>query len=369
MSPARAGAGQTMTATGDQPGHPNDSRVTFEPGELATVLSRYDLGPLAAAGPLNRGSSRSPKAIIRAIDGNAYILKRLARHTDDIDRVRFAQRILRLLSDRGLPVAEVVPAIALTRDTERGWVEHNEHRYVLYQFVQGEHYRHRPEEAHLAGRALAVFHAVASDQAIEHAGYQPTYHDNEHLPRQLERIEEMIASPGIGRVVSRLRVAYRRAADRANECGFMEWPNQIIHGDWHPGNILFGNGSPPGLPTMIDLDTCRVSPRAVDLANGALQFSITRKRDDPGTWPAELDETLLKAFCTGYDAVEGAVISTGELKAMPWLMVEALIVESAVPIAASGSFAGIDGETFLQMICRKVAWIESSSGRLSASLG
>jgi len=131
---------------------------------------------------------------------------------------------------------------------------------------------------------------------------------------------------------------------------------------------VYGPGSPPALPTMIDLDTCRVSPRIVDVANGALQFSITRKRDDPGTWPAELDVALLERFCAGYDAVEGAVISTSEIRAMPWLMVEALIVESAIPIAATGRFAGIEGETFLQMICRKVAWLESSRERIARSL-
>jgi len=212
---------------------------------------------------------------------------------------------------------------------------------------------------------------VCSSDLIDPAAYQPTYHDNQNLSMHLARIREVLPSADVARVLERLATSYANASAKANTTGLSGWPNQLIHGDWHPGNLLFHEPRPKAiadLPTMIDLDTCRVSPRAIDLANGAMQFSITRKRDDPGTWPAELDMALLRAFCAGYDAVEGAVISTGELESMPWLMIEALIVESVVPIAANGHFAGIDGETFLQMICRKVGWLESSHERIVRSL-
>jgi len=349
-------------------GQNTPSRDTFEPGEIALVLSRYALGPLRTVQPFRRGSSRSAKALIHTYDGNAFLLKRLAHHTNDTDRVRFAQHIVRSLHEHALPVADIIQAKPLARGDEPGWISHAHHKYVLYRFVSGEHYRHTPEESNLAGRALAEFHTVAAEQPLDKAAYQPTYHDNANLPGHLERILKVIKTPDIRRVLSKLRASYANASARANKCGVNDWPNQIIHGDWHPGNILFGPGSPPALPTMIDLDTCRVSPRVIDLANGALQFSITRKHDDPGTWPAELDTGLLSAFCTGYDSMDGAMISTGELQALPWLMIEALIVESAVPIAASGRFAGIDGDTFLQMICRKINWLESTHERLIRAL-
>jgi len=353
-----------MTSSG--PNTP--TRDAFEPGEIALVISRYNLGPLRSVQPFRRGSSRSAKALIHTHDGNAFLLKRLAHHTDTIERVRFAQHIVQSLRDRALPVADIIQAKPLSRGDEPGWISHGQHKYVLYRYVSGEHYHHTPEQAKLAGRALAVFHTVAAEEPLDHAAYQPTYHDNANLPGHLDLIVKIIDSPSIAGVVEKLRKSYADASARANASGVNDWPNQIIHGDWHPGNILFGPGSPPNLPTMIDLDTCRVSPRVIDLANGAMQFSITRKKDDPGTWPAELDFGLLNAFCTGYDSVNGAMISTGELHALPWLMIEALIVESAVPIASSGRFAGIEGETFLQMICRKVSWLESTHERLIRAL-
>ena len=52
------------------------------------------------------------------------------------------------------------------------------------------------------------------------------------------------------------------------------------------------------------------------------------------------------------------MISTAELAALPWLMIEALIVEAAIPIATTGHFAGIEGGAFLQMVERKVRWLE-----------
>jgi len=45
------------------------------------------------------------------------------------------------------------------------------------------------------------------------------------------------------------------------------------------------------------------------------------------------------------------------LQIIPWLMIEALVAESALPIAATGSFGRIEGYGFLQMIERKVRWV------------
>jgi Ser/Thr protein kinase RdoA (MazF antagonist) len=116
---------------------------------------------------------------------------------------------------------------------------------------------------------------------------------------------------------------------------------------------------------VIDYDTARRAPRAVDIANGALQFSITMKGRDPLDWPAPLDEGRLKRFCRGYETVKEGVISIAELAALPWLMIEALIVEGAVPIAATGSFAGYSGAGFLRMVNAKTQWLEHNAARLT----
>ena len=69
----------------------------------------------------------------------------------------------------------------------------------------------------------------------------------------------------------------------------------------------------------------------------------------------------------GYDAVN--VLSKAELRTLPSLMIEALIAESVIPIAATGSFARMEGVGFLLMIERKVRWILQHTKHLIGILG
>ena len=68
----------------------------------------------------------------------------------------------------------------------------------------------------------------------------------------------------------------------------------------------------------------------------------------------------------GYDSVN--IISKREIKAVPHLMCEAMIAEAVLPIAATGSFGGMQGFPFLQMVESKVNWILSHKDELYAAL-
>ena len=58
------------------------------------------------------------------------------------------------------------------------------------------------------------------------------------------------------------------------------------------------------------------------------------------------------------------LLSEAEVKTVPWLMIEALIAEAVFPIAATGTFGRLEGLMFLQMVQRKVGWMEKSAGKL-----
>jgi len=115
---------------------------------------------------------------------------------------------------------------------------------------------------------------------------------------------------------------------------------------------------------VIDYDSARLLPRIIDTANGALQFSIIGGDDDVNKWPEYTDEARYKRFLRGYDEV--MLLSQAEIATVPWLMIEALIAESVFPIAATGTFGRMEGLAFLQMVHRKVKWLQASSDKLIA---
>jgi hypothetical protein len=49
-------------------------------------------------------------------------------------------------------------------------------------------------------------------------------------------------------------------------------------------------------------------------------------------------------------------------------MIEALIAEAAIPIATTGTFAGIQGGAFLRMVERKVRWIHEMADEIVLAL-
>jgi hypothetical protein len=53
-----------------------------------------------------------------------------------------------------------------------------------------------------------------------------------------------------------------------------------------------------------------------------------------------------------------------ERSIIPALMVEALIVESAIPIHRTGTFGRIRGTSFLRMVERKLKWLEPRMERV-----
>jgi Ser/Thr protein kinase RdoA (MazF antagonist) len=329
-------------------------RSRFSAGELAVVCSHYDLGVIESVKEFKRGSSRAPKVVLKSSQG-FYLLKRRARGKDEPQRVAFSHALQLHLTERRFPL----PRLIGTRGENNSMLQVDGRVYELFEYVPSSGYDGSLEATGDAGRALAIFHKML-------AGYRPswtpppvTYHNAASLAGRLGEIPPRLA--GAESVVDTLGNIYTRAAARVEALGIGDWPRQIIHGDWHPGNMLFKG---PRVSAVLDFDAARPAPRVIDIANGALQFSITMEGGDPERWPDALDEGRLKRFCRGYDQVPGSVISSAELQALPWLMIEALIVEAAIPIAATGSFARMDGLSFLRMIERKVGWLAGHAERL-----
>ncbi len=341
--------------------------LRFEPRELAIVLSHYDLGVIEQIRVFARGSPRAPKVRLRGRGGD-FLLKRRAPGRDDPGRVAFAHAVQAHLSAAGYPV----PAIVATRDGQL-CLRLEDRTYEIFQFQPGVRYDGSVPGSYAAGEALAALHQALA--ACHPPGEPPRsgYHAAAGIDAGLSRIPEAVvarepgASPaGLRRTCESLRDAYNEAAGRVERGGFASWPAGIIHGDWHPGNLLYdGRGRVSG---VLDFDSARREPLAADLANGALQFSMTyAPQGDPARSPDGLDLDRLGALVRGYRRAGGQV-GPEALAALPWLMIEALVLESVVPIAATGAFGGISGTSFLHMIEAKVHWIMPRVGELAGFL-
>jgi Ser/Thr protein kinase RdoA (MazF antagonist) len=338
------------------------SRASFDAGELAKVCSRFEIGVIESVREFRRGSGRAPKVLIQT-DRGRYLLKRRAATEQTPARVAFAHAIQLHLAQRKFPL----PRLVGTRTDHSTMLVLHNHVYELFEFIDGDPYDSSLDAAADAGRALGLYHILLTTfHSPQLARIGATFHNSAGLFPQLELIAGRLDSSADRAILASLRDRYAVASRHVEEHGFAAWPRQIIHGDWHPGNMLFRGNR---IAAVIDYDTARRAPRAIDIANGALQFSITMTGRDPGEWPDTLDESRFKRFCRGYETVKDCVISLAELGALPWLMVEALIVEAAVPIAATGSFAGHSGSGFLRMVESKTRWIEQHATRLTTLAG
>ncbi|MEL6498890.1 MAG: phosphotransferase [Planctomycetota bacterium] len=336
---------------------PVEGHERFATGELAMACSHYELGVISSVREFRRGSRRSPKVVLETSRGRVLIKRRSAGR-DTARHVAFSHAVQDRLRERSFPLAKLV------RSREGlGSVAVAGHVYETFEFVNGSRYDRSDGQTADAGRSLAYFHRLL-------AGYDPpgrcpdgSYHGNVMVPEVLRGLASSLSRPGISAASERLASVYERASSRVRELGLASWPRQVIHCDYHPGNMIFAGGL---VRALVDFDASRVGPRVLDVANGALQFSVTRSGVDPAAWPVELDSVRLHAFLRAYDAVEGCILSHAELRALPWLMVEALIAEAAMPIAATGRFGSIDGGAFLDMVDRKVTWLVDSHESLVA---
>jgi Ser/Thr protein kinase RdoA (MazF antagonist) len=328
-------------------------RERFGVDELAICLSHFDLGIISAIQEFARGSRRAPKVAIESQKGK-FLFKRRVRGRDDLTKVAFTHQIQLSLASQSFPL----PHLLGTRDDNNSMLVLAGNIYEMFEFIPGGGYDGSLDSTFDSGRILGLYHKLLRDF---HSDYSPptgSYHNAKAIHQAIRNtisslpIEARPPADVLTTTIQSVEQAYKQCADQTNALGLEKWGSQIVHGDWHPGNMLFRDKR---VVAVIDYDAARLQQRIIDLANGALQFSILGGGEDAATWPDYLDETRFKRFMRGYDSVN--VISKAELKAVPFLMCEAMIAEAVLPIAATGSFGRFSGFSFLQMIDRKVKWI------------
>ena len=328
----------------------------FSTQELKGVLREYEIGTVQRLVPVNAGNRASPKLLIQT-DRGQFLLKRCPRGKDDALHVDFTHAIQEHLRRHDYPVAGLVPTRAKGDTALRAF----DGTYELFHYVEGQRCDGSPPAVIEAGRQLALFHQYVRDFKWRWNPTRQTYHDASSVRGNLRTIRAK-KRPGkrsgpmdieLPKVADQLLNHYNQSSTAVNTLGFDTWPVQIVHADWHPGNLLFANHH---AICVLDFDSVKIAPPITDLANGVLQFSIVGVWPKPADWPAYLDQAKMAYFLEGYRQVE--IPSPIMLEALCDLMIEIMIAEAVLPIAATGYFGHHSGLEFLQMIHRKCDWID-----------
>jgi Ser/Thr protein kinase RdoA (MazF antagonist) len=331
-----------------------DTRVreTFGAEELACCLSHYDLGVVFSIKEFARGSRRAPKVIVECQKGR-FLFKRRNKGVEEIKKVAFTHQIQLRLAEQNFPL----PHLLGTREDNNSMLMLHDRIYEMQEYIIGSIYDGSPDATEEGGHALGLYHKLLMDFQSDFEPVTASYHNAKAIHQSIQMTAQTLQpqieeDPSLADTIDFLQDCYYSCAETVNKLGLREWPSQIVHGDWHPGNMLFRDNL---VVAVIDYDTARLQPRVIDLANGALQFSMVGGGENPADWPGKLDLNRFGRFLMGYDAVN--VITTDELRAIPYLMGEAMIAEAAIPIAQTGEFGRFDGANFLRMIRNKIQWI------------
>jgi Ser/Thr protein kinase RdoA (MazF antagonist) len=338
---------------------PAERRSKFRPKELAIVLSHYDLGAISEIHAFRRGNILSPKSVIIAEKGK-FLLKRRAPSHSDPYRVSMAQEIQNYLIGQAFPVARPV----LSAKEREGVLHLFGATYELFEFIDGEMYTRSESQTQSAGETLRQLHDHLKDFE---PGYQipsRSYHNSERVRQNIQNILPNISKhdsvsgheSALELLSSQLGEIYESAAAAVGQRVDRDEDPVICHGDWHPGNVIFNNDQVAG---VFDFDLIRYMPALEDVANGCLQFSLIARGRNPDDWPDQLDMRRAEAFLGGYRRESDW--SGVELEIIVSLMIETLIAETMMPIAATGRFADVQGYRFLKMILRKTLWLQENA--------
>jgi Ser/Thr protein kinase RdoA (MazF antagonist) len=335
-------------------------RAYFSSTELTRVLAYYAIGIISQIRPLVAGNAHAPKVVVTS-DQGTYLLKRRPHGKDDPARVAFAHSVQALLEQRNFPVAHLIPtregATMLCIDG---------HLYELFNFVIGTRYDGAAEATIDAGRQLARFHAVACDMIPPWMPMPMIFHDSNGVRRNFAAIvadSHFKQTAELNHLAAALNTMYDSSSRHVNKCGFAMWRKQMTHGDWHQGNMLFAQNK---VVAVLDFDSMKSAPIVMDIANGILHFSMATGKPNPIDWPDYLDQAKLVQFLNGYR--QAGIITDDELAALPDLMIESLIAEAVMPIAATGKFANLNGLDFLKMIDRKCRWVDKNRTTLGEAI-
>lgn len=334
--------------------------MTFRGAQLTTdeivdVISSYSDDEPLNIEFLKVGSRRSPKAIVETSNGK-FLLKKRPATPDELSQVDLSHEVQQHLKNKSFPVASIIVA-----NNGRTYQLGDNYIYELYEFVDGHRFKNKPDYISEVGSRLGEFHDILSNLNIS-CNFGDCFHDSEYVRKKIITTGQDDSFSTSFKVQShKLLDLYDNSSMNVNVLGIDHWEKHFVHGDWHPGNLLFKGSD---IVAVLDFDSVKYGEPIADLANACLQFSIVAGHPNPRDWPDTLNVKNLLIMIQTYN-LTNPISDRNKLIAIPDLMIETMISEAILPVAATGYFAHFSGTDFLEMIIRKSNWIKQNKTALT----
>jgi homoserine kinase type II len=294
------------------------------------ITEHYDIGELCDYKQLHRGYCNISYVVWTLVDDDKkkHFLRRYKRGIK-AKEIEFEHSIINHLVRKGFTL---VAGVVRTRDGKT-YVERLEGGesvfYALFDFLPGE------------DRYTWVSPACSQDELADAAGVLARFHDTvfnllpqgkRYEPRIVDLLPTIAANAQkcAGRTKGTVFDAYllenlaalekslQRTARALDERTYKDIPQQVIHCDYHPGNLKFQKGDITGL---FDFDWSKIGARCFDVAL-ALTYFCARW---PGEEPGALDLGKVAVFLRAYqDALKGTrgpgPLSDVELECLPHMI-------------------------------------------------
>ena len=299
---------------------------------LQAVLAHWDIPPVTSIAAV--GENRRVFRITTV--GPTFILKDIS-NAPDLTRLEFTRCVLTHVARTGLRV----PIPLLSRSAQSA-VPSQGRFYLLSEFIEAGEYPSDPElQAELfyhTGQAIAKLHqALASNPDKEVS--RKTWREDlaGRVAEWISALADGLPEPHAAVVK---RVGFERGA--AIEAALRGLPEQLIHRDCHPGNILVQGTRVIG---FIDCDHLCIGPRLFDLAYYAIHHLKWVTDDEAAThrWLTNLPHLL-----TGYHSQHS--LSQEEAAALPYGMM-------AYHLLLSHWFMGLPQRESIALELRSLDWI------------
>jgi homoserine kinase type II len=271
----------------------------MEVEEVAQVLAHYDVGAALEVAP--GGGTANANARITTEQGTFFLKRRNPKYANP-DFVAFDHALMEHLAPHhvGTPLARH------NRDSAR-WTTNKGLVYELFPLYPGlAHNSSSLPQLTSAGRALAAFHRATEDFKAPAGKDWSRYQDPAKIRAGLDELGDVLTPYLSAEDRHYLDAQVRMLENLFTDALYHALPKVIVHGDWHPGNALYGGDQVSGI---FDLDWATYQPRVLDLADGLFLWAGTRESPLDATSIVSLTQTWQpslarwRAFVSGYTEV------------------------------------------------------------------